>query len=509
MPVGGTVTIWASEYDVSSIDDCTHSDDLLFSFSGDSYQPSREWNCDNVAAFGAELSVEVWVADEGVDHNCDGQISWGERNKDYCTTTIVITDNDGVCGTGGNIIAGEVMTHADLEPVEKTTINLSHPTNIFPSVVTIEDGQYTFSNVPAEGPYTVTPNRNDDHKNGVSTLDLVRIQKHLLGIEPFTSAYEYIAADANNTAGVSAIDLVEIRKLILGIYDEFPNNSSWRFVDSKYAFDDVTNPWPFNEFITIENMESLNIEEDFMAVKVGDLNNTVVANANQLVIRSGREEMQAAANTKAEVQAGETFEVEVIIPAELLGFQWTLDLEGLNYVGIESDHIGADNVGVHEGQITMSYARTSGNDAVTFKLIFEATKDGRPSDMITVTSDITEMEGYVLVPAASAADNEIEIVDLGLDFGIQSIVEEYALYQNEPNPFNGQTIIGFDLPRAMPATLTIYDATGKVVRTVDGDYSAGFNRVILNRNDLSAGGVYYYHLTASEFTASKKMIVTK
>jgi hypothetical protein len=190
----------------------------------------------------------------------------------------------------------------------------------------------------------------------------------------------------------------------------------------------------------------------------------------------------------------------------MLGFQWTLDLDGLNYIGIESDQVGDDNVGVHEGKVTMSYARTSGDDAVTFKLIFEATKDGRPSDMITVTSDITETEGYT---TTSATDNEIEIVDLDLDFGIQSVVEEYALYQNEPNPFIGQTIIGFDLPRAMTATLTIYEATGKVVRTIEGDFASGYNRVSLNRKDLSAGGVYYYHLTAGDFTASKKMIVTK
>ena len=35
-----------------------------------------------------ELSVNIWVADNGTDDNCNGQISWEERNKDYCTTTI-------------------------------------------------------------------------------------------------------------------------------------------------------------------------------------------------------------------------------------------------------------------------------------------------------------------------------------------------------------------------------------------------------------------------------------
>ena len=67
--------------------------------------------------------------------------------------------------------------------------------------------------------------------NGVSTLDLVAIQKHLLGITPFTEFDKFVAADINLSETVSAIDIVELRKLILGIYVDFPNNESWRFID--------------------------------------------------------------------------------------------------------------------------------------------------------------------------------------------------------------------------------------------------------------------------------------
>ena len=505
MPSSGSVIVMADQYDASSIDDCTPSENLLFSFSGDTYQPSRQWNCDNVPTFGAELDVQVWAADGGRDLDCNGQIDWSERNKEFCVTTIVVLDNDGVCGTG-NVITGDVMTFESLEPVELTTINLTHPSISFPSVVTVEDGKYEFTNVPLDGPYTITPTRNDDHKNGISTLDLVRIQKHLLGVEPLTSPYQFIAADVNNSESISALDLVEIRKLILGIYSEFPENTSWRFVDSKYVFEDLTNPWPFNESIVMENLETLNLEEDFMAVKVGDLNNTVVANAQQVVVRSGREEMRVAANAKATVQRGEICEVEVTMPPAMIGFQWTLNLDGLNYMHIESDQLGDDNVGRHNGKLTMSYAHSSSDEAVTFKLIFKATKDGRPSEMITVTSEITETEGYLLAQSASPSDSEIEIIDLDLDFGIQNIMEEFALYQNAPNPFTGQTIIGFDLPRAMTASLTITDATGRIVQVVEGDFAAGYNTVGLK---LFSEGVYYYNLTAEDFTATKKMIVTK
>jgi hypothetical protein len=520
MPNTGEVVLWANEYNASSIDDCTPSENLLFSFEGDVFQPSKVFSCENIPTFGAEHEIDIWVADEGSDKNCDGQIEWSERNKTFCTTTIVITDNDGVCGSG-NIISGEILTHADLEPVEMTTINLTHPSISFPGVVTAENGQYTFSNVPADGPYTITPYRNDNHQNGVSTLDLVRIQKHLIGTELFTDAYQYIAADANNNQEVSAIDLVEIRKLILGLYSEFPNNTSWRFIDHNFTFGDVANPWPFVESIT---MDSLNegidyLNENFMAVKVGDLNNTVVANSDQVAIRGGRNEVRLTALAKATtVTAGEVFEIEMTIPSEVIGFQWTLDLDGINYLGIGSDQLNDENVGIHHDQITMSFENISGNMSeisgfipervsVSFKLKFEAAKDGRPSEMIKVSSDITEAEGYVKVPVASAS--EIEIVNIDLHFVIPIEREEYALYQNEPNPFIDQTLIGFDLPRAMNATLTIYDATGKVVKEIEGDYAAGYNTLRLNRKDLLSSGVYYYHLKAGDFRASKQLVVVK
>jgi hypothetical protein len=216
------VTVWAKDFNASSFDDCTPQSNLLYSFSGDNYEPSYTYTCDNVPAFGVELSVQIWVADEGTDDNCNGQISWNERNKDYCTTTIVITDNAGVCSdTTGSILAGEILTE-DVQSVELVNVNLSAPGKVFPTYVTAENGQFHFSNVILPENYEIKAERNDQHKNGVSTLDLVKIQKHLLGIEPFTSPYDLIAADADNHQNVSAIDLIELRKLILGIYTTLP-----------------------------------------------------------------------------------------------------------------------------------------------------------------------------------------------------------------------------------------------------------------------------------------------
>ncbi len=58
-----------------------------------------------------------------------------------------------------------------------------------------------------------------------SSLDLILIQKHLLGIQPFQTPYQILAADTNNNGSASAIDLIELQKCLLGIYSELPNNT--------------------------------------------------------------------------------------------------------------------------------------------------------------------------------------------------------------------------------------------------------------------------------------------
>ena len=92
----------------------------------------------------------------------------------------------------------------------------------------------------------MTSQKDDIALNGVSTLDLVLMQKHILGIDPFDSAYKVIASDVDNNEKVTAADLVNLRRIILGIEDEFSNGqSSWRFVKADVTYPNINDPFPF------------------------------------------------------------------------------------------------------------------------------------------------------------------------------------------------------------------------------------------------------------------------
>ena len=99
------------------------------------------------------------------------------------------------------------------------------------------------------------------------------------------------------------------------------------------------------------------------------------------------------------------------------------------------------------------------------------------------------------------------------------IPEETALLANYPNPFNPETWIPYQLAEAGEVTLTIYDINGKVVRRLAvGHKAAGMYRNRSRaaywdgRNGLGeqlASGVYFYTLTAGEFTATRRMLILK
>ncbi|MBK8829716.1 MAG: T9SS type A sorting domain-containing protein [Saprospiraceae bacterium] len=507
MQQSGEVTLNASSFNASSFDDCTPGAQLLFSFSGDTYQPTFTYTCDNVPAFDVELPISIWAADGGVDQNCNGQIEWSERNKDFCITTIVINDNNNVCENQGGILAGEVIT-VNTEAVSNVTVRLSSPGNASQELMTTEDGQFIFNHFVPGTDYVITPERNDNHRNGVSTLDLVRIQKHLLGQEAFSSPYQYIAADANNSQSITAIDLIEIRKVILGLQDEFASNQSWRFVQSGSTMA-PGNPWPFNEKIELDNLDIQGGSNmDFVGVKIGDVNNTVQANASQVLPRSGNNNINIKATAKGNVEAGEVIEVELAFPQVVSGFQWTIEANGLELVDVSSDDIliHDQHIGRHQdGTVTMSWngdlrhAKTEGQGMI-LRLKYSVTQSGRLMDMLDITSKVTAAEAYT---------DAGEILGVNLTFNSAGIFDDFALYQNKPNPWSNHTTIGFHLPIDAPATMTVYDLNGKVIKIISDQYKAGYNAIVLSVDDIPASGVYYYRLESGGYVASKKMVMVR
>ncbi len=98
---------------------------------------------------------------------------------------------------------------------------------------------------------------------------------------------------------------------------------------------------------------------------------------------------------------------------------------------------------------------------------------------------------------------------LGVNNTGSEIPVQYELLQNYPNPFNPATIITFDLPKAGPVKLIIYDILGKEVKVLVNEFlQPAKYEVNWNARDLPSG-VYFYKMETAGFADTKKMILLK
>ncbi|WP_235299088.1 T9SS type A sorting domain-containing protein [Portibacter marinus] len=525
MEVGG-VTLWAADFDAGSFDACT--DVTVYIIPEDDVVDGELSNEEAFAAakenivfnpitgqdeFGFTFTCDY--IDNGVSSTIDVRMYAEDAagNFDYCTASLRLQDNLDACEDdidGNRAIGGTVATEGS-DAVDNVLVEAMADNPEFPKYAnTNAAGNYEFSNNPVGLGYELSATREDNHMNGVSTLDLVIIQKHILNIESLDSPYKRIAADINNDGSIKVNDLLQLRKLILGLYDDnkLPSNEAWRFVDAKQQFADPSNPFPFDEVVNIGILAEDRMAEDFVAIKVGDVNSNVSLNAKPNATVRSAKSLTFDLNNR-DFAAGEIVELEFTSAdfKEVYGYQFTLEFaKGLSFNDIVPGALNVTeaNFGLNrtsEGIITTSFDDVRGAnvaaDEVLFTLKFAATTAGTLSDMINVTSTKTAAEAYV--------GSSLEVQNVDASFRTNETEAGYVLYQNEPNPFKGSTVIKYNLPEAANATLKVFDVTGKVLYNQQLSGEKGANRVTVK--GLNATGVMYYQLDSDEFTATKKMIV--
>jgi hypothetical protein len=472
---------------------CTY--DIAISFSDDPDDNVRTFDCDD---FG-ENTVEIWATAFLPD---------GSVTQDYCVTTIDIQDNFDVCNNGpGQLVNISGMIQAvNGNPLPGATVELDG-SELGPQV-TAEDGMYSFS-AGSHGSYTVLPQRDGDDADGVTTLDLVLIQKHLLALKQMDSPYTIIAADVDANGKVSAADLFQLRQLILGIDPSFENTDSWRFIEGSYQFLNPDNP--FNENYPTDyalNDVTHDTRVDFIGVKMGDINHTVALNGGQDVMN--RNKSLTMVTDEQVFGKGEIIEVPVYAENfnQINGFQltWEFDAQSLEFEGIEGGAINVktDNIGLtqlNRGLISMSWSEAIATDVIEdealFTLTFNTLKSSTISNAIQVSSSITSKEAY---------NEDLSVIDLTFNTR-NAVSDEFELFQNTPNPFSSETSISFNLPEAGFATLTIQDVTGRIVKVVNGDFPKGLSTIKLDKSELNSTGILYYQLDSKAYTATKRMVV--
>ena len=557
MATDGSVSIWAKDFDLGSFDNCTSSDELLYTIVREGEQPigfgqdgfldqaQMTFSCSNMESF-IPLHLYVWDANGNSDYcsvgllisdsdeycpenqgqDCidesliDLEAECNSISAPVCGCNLVTYSNvceamkngvlsysDGACATGSSIAVGGSVYTVTGQIIDNTVVTINADLPEYPLAMTNgTNGEYMFDNNPIGYNYNIKAAKEDTYINGISTLDLVLIQKHILGLAYLDSPFKVIAADVNNSQSVAASDLVKLQQLILGyIPNDVVVNDSWKFVAADQGFADVLHPWPYMDEANLVNVNSSMMSADFVGIKMGDVSGDVVANTRDAGSESrSNTEYVFFANEQA-VRKGEQLSVTLhgTQAKDIYGMQFSLSHEGLILKSMHSDNLEftENNYNAQLGVTHVSWVDAygdevnKGDELLTF--VFEAIEDVSVREVLKLAKHGVKAEVYVGDDLA-VADLSIRVKDTG---------SKFAFLGSYPNPMTSMSKIQFESPHVGEFTFSVFDAVGHLVSEESRQMSKGLNEVILNRSTVEERGIYYYKITSGDFETTNSIIV--
>ena len=159
---------------------------------------------------------------------------------------------------------------------------------------------------------------------------------------------------------------------------------------------------------------------------------------------------------------------------------------------------------MNDGLLTMSWddpsagAVTTGN-AELFRLYITSHVEDKLNNILQLSPAVLKPEAYTTAG---------ELMDVLIYYQDADNMDKVHLYQNYPNPFSEKTTIGFYLPASTNCKLTINDALGRTIKTLEGEYQKGYHQIHIANSDLPTSGSIYYCIleTSGANIVSSKMI---
>jgi hypothetical protein len=371
--------------------------------------------------------------------------------------------------------------------------------------ITDESGNFQF-NYPKNASFRVIPSKSLEARpnNGVSTLDIILVGRHILNLRPIDDPYLLLAADVNKDNNITAIDQVMMRNVLLGKTKAFINQQLWRFMPASH---DLSASMTFDPFIEEIAGNGKNI--DFTGIRLGDVNNSWNINA----ARTG-----TSGTLVLELKNPEFTENEVLIPvyaknfAAIAGFQFSLDW---NPADLQLFATKNASLKVHfhrpnnqNGNMSISFddpelsGRNVAEDEVLFYLVAQKNSNtGLNLSSLKVSTYLMEVMAF---------DADLNLLNIEINQHIQSLAAGYTLFQNHPNPVQDISHFVYETEEEGLATITIIDGVGRIVDKLEQQASRGQNSLIWNKHQSSVvirPGVYLYKLEINGFQAVRRMSI--
>ncbi|MDZ7877323.1 MAG: SdrD B-like domain-containing protein [Saprospiraceae bacterium] len=443
---------------------------------------------------GKDVPIRLWTYDAA-------------NNANFCEVKVRVQDNLGACTLNPTASINGKITNDKNVDIANVVVTASSNGATIGTATSTTAGNFSFATgVSMGGDYAIRAEKTDGVLNGVTTLDIALMSKHVLDIQMLSNPYRIIAGDVNRDGELSGIDMLQTRRVILRVTPQFAGGKTWRFVDKRYIFDFPENPLAedFPESVILTSIPAV-AQANFIGIKIGDVSGNAWAGAqgNMPVVR-GANKVQVLEVDDVKMEAGKEYTVKIRATDFIAqGLQFTLNsADGLDILKVLNGNLpdmSETNFGLFKNAVTLSWNGDfveKTEDILT--IVVRAKKNMDLSEALTIGSNLTNSEGF---------DAKGVLLDIKLSFKGQNNAENFALYQNQPNPFYEDTKIAFYLPSDSKAKLIVSDASGKVLKVIEGSYAKGYNEVPLTKTELNTSGIVFYRLETPTHTAARKMII--
>ncbi|MEP7320564.1 MAG: hypothetical protein ABI761_01550 [Saprospiraceae bacterium] len=476
IPFTGLLDVMAADFDAGSLSGCGGQSILHFSFSKDKNDSIKHFSCDSLG----NKIYTIWVSNNS-------------NQQSTCTISLQISPAFNACVAAQDFkVEGLIQTNVKAGipgVVIKTNLLIT-------SSSTNTSGFYSLKDLARGTNISIRPQKNEDPVNGLSTIDLLLIEKHIKGQTIITDPYLLIAADVNRSNTVTVADLVELRKLILGTISSFTNAKSWVFVPKSFVFADPANPWIFPEIIEYNPLNSTITDADFVGIKMGDINNSAILSFQHPESRSVSKspfyfKYSSSDNRLSLFSYNDLESIE--------GLQLGINLiPGFHLKSATDDQLHLDNTMFNEqtsGLVKLCWTASSGKYLNKNNPLISFTSRGLAPGIPAYNSygfqSFIIHQGGVLENLAGLVP--LEVINLNL-----------VVY---PNPSKDQVTISFyvDNPQDFKSCLTYPD--GKILNLNIPNLKQGQNRILLNKSDLGGNGMYYFVVTNGKITQKQLFIM--
>lgn len=425
-------------------------------------------------------------------------LAMGDDCDDGPTDPTDPTDNsfcmDQVIGEDEIVFGGEIRTEIGF-PIDSVAIRVLSRENVSNPTFTNQTGIYASDVVSSGFNYEIQPSKEDSPFPGSSTLDMLFTQRHILRIQDLDTPYKIIAADVSGNQELSIVDIIVMRQLVLGVIEEWNTGLAWIFVDADFNFFDPENPWPFADVITERNAEASNCNADFIAVRIGDVDNSFEA-ANGFTGET-RTVAESRIRIQSTIQPDGYSKIDFYPTLDelLFGFQFALDgLDENSIIQSEALELTDDNMYVENDIVRISWTNPYGETIDVNEPLFSIRTKSKTTP--TINKNVLKPEMYL---GNSIETHSLSLFADDLDEVISNVIVN-------PNPFISDVTIQFQQNKEQAVTFDLFSLEGKHVYSKTYTAQSGEQVIQLTSDQISERGTYYYTLTSGSTRHSGSIV---